>query len=54
MEFSLQSFRDVLGYAQTGYRLTWLLVVFWKAKECCGLENGTYLPFLVLTEGKKQ
>jgi hypothetical protein len=51
---SLQSFRDVLGYAQTGYRLACLLVVLWKANDCCGLENSAYLLLLVLMEGKKQ
>jgi len=30
------------------------LVVLWKAKEHCGLENGAYLPLLVLMEEKKQ
>jgi hypothetical protein len=30
------------------------LVVLWKIKERCGLENDAYLPLLVLMEGKKQ
>jgi hypothetical protein len=36
-----------------GYQLACLLVILWKAKERCGLENGAYLPLLVLMEGKK-
>jgi hypothetical protein len=31
-----------------------LLVVLWKAKECCGVENVAHLPLLVFMEGKKQ
>jgi hypothetical protein len=54
VEFSLQSFQKVLGYAQTGYRLACLLVVIWKANERCGIENSAYLPLLVLMEGNKR
>jgi hypothetical protein len=54
VEFFFQSFRDVLGYAQTGYRLACLLVVLWEAKERCGVKNGACLPLLVIMEGKEQ
>jgi hypothetical protein len=37
-----------------GCQLACLLVVLWKAKERCDLENGAYLPILVLVEGKKK
>jgi len=35
-----------------GYRLVCVLVVRWKAKECCGAENGAHLPFLDYFEGE--
>jgi hypothetical protein len=43
----------VLGYATTGYRSAYLLVVFGPVEECYGVENGVHLPLLVLMEGKK-
>jgi hypothetical protein len=30
-----------------------LLVEFWKADECCDLEDGANMHFLVCVEGKK-
>jgi len=30
-----------------------LLVEFWKAEECCDLEDGANMHFLVCVEGKK-
>jgi hypothetical protein len=48
------SFQDVLSYAQTGYRLAYLLMVLWKANERYGMKNDTYLSLLMLMEGKKQ
>jgi hypothetical protein len=54
VEFSLQSFWVVMGYVQTGHRLACFLVVLWKAKECGGVENGAYLPLLVLMEKNEQ
>jgi len=54
VEYSLQSFRVVLGYTQTGFRLASSSVVLWKTKECCSMKNGAYLPFLVFMEGNEQ
>jgi hypothetical protein len=39
VEYFLQLFRGVLGYAQMGYRLSCLLMVLCKAKECCSVEK---------------
>jgi hypothetical protein len=36
------------------YRLVYFLVEIWKADECCNLEDGAYLPFLVCMEGRKE
>jgi hypothetical protein len=53
VELYLQSLWDALGYAQTGYRLACVLVVLWKVKERCGLENGAYLPSFCTYGGKE-
>jgi hypothetical protein len=37
-----------------GYRLVCVLVVLWKAEQCCGVENGAHLPILDSMEGDEQ
>jgi len=52
VKYSFQSFRDVLGYAQTGYRLAYLLVVLWKANKRYDVKNGTYFASFGTYGGK--
>ena len=53
MECLFWAFWVVLGDAETSFRFACLLVVFKKKGKCGGLEDGTYLPFLVFMEEEK-
>jgi hypothetical protein len=48
---AIQPLQFFLGYASSGGRFIRLLVNGWSLSECNSVEDGSFLPFLVLVEG---
>jgi hypothetical protein len=53
MECLFLPFRLGLGYALGGGGSSTLLVVSWASAQCCGLEDGSALHYVVPMGGKE-